>query len=116
MSSRRGRPNATAARRSGGIIPDMPSLDGAACVDYPTYWWFADAPENPGTEPYWRESGASKQRRLNQLHDAKRICAECPALAMCDQYTREHPELTAYGIWAGTTARERHAQRRGVAA
>lgn len=36
---------------------------------------------------------------------AKRICRTCPVLMQCGEYIRHNP--CKYGVWAGTTARER---------
>lgn len=119
MTSRRGRPNATAARNNGGIIPDMPRLDGD-CVGHPTEMWFTDRPQNPGTGAHYREPGPVKTERLRTMRLAIAICRSCPVLEQCRDYTEQHPEMSAYGIWAGTTGDQRRKargdQRRRVAA
>ena len=39
--------------------------------------------------------------------DAKKVCAGCPIREQCLAYALEHRER--YGIWGGTTERERRA-------
>jgi WhiB family redox-sensing transcriptional regulator len=42
---------------------------------------------------------------------ARELCAGCGHLEACRAYGLENPEL--YGVWGGTTRRERQALRRG---
>ena len=54
--------------------------------------------------------------RGNQNRAAKAVCAQCPVCAECLDYALTHRE--SYGIWGGTTERERRAlaaRRRAVA-
>lgn len=42
--------------------------------------------------------------------EAKKICRRCPSVAPCLEFALENSEQ--WGIWAGTTERERRAMRR----
>lgn len=55
--------------------------------------------------------GPAHQR---QIREAKAICYGCSAYWACREYTVEHPERTEFGIWAGTTERERRKSRQQV--
>lgn len=52
---------------------------------------------------------------LDQVRDAKRVCAGCPVLADCLEWALAAGGLE--GVWGGLTAEERSARRRrgGVA-
>jgi WhiB family redox-sensing transcriptional regulator len=80
------------------IRPPEPSTswhDQAACVGYPTDWWFAD-PTLPG--------GQTKNNR------ARTLCATCPVRSECLEYaiTNREPE----GIWGGMNVKERRREAR----
>ena len=67
--------------------------------------WMADglcAQVDP--ELFYPESGAPNR-------DAKRICAGCEVRAECLAYALAHRER--FGVWGGTTERERRRLRRG---
>lgn len=49
-----------------------------------------------------------------QIQAAKAVCYRCPEYEACAVYTVEHPERTEFGIWAGTTERERRRRRQAV--
>ena len=53
---------------------------------------------------YAPENEGSHQRRFRESA-AKAICAHCPVRALCRTYALQAGEL--YGIWGGTTERER---------
>jgi WhiB family redox-sensing transcriptional regulator len=42
--------------------------------------------------------------------EARKVCASCPVTARCLEHAMSVPEL--FGVWAGTTERERQAMRR----
>jgi len=74
----------------------------------------------PGPGEQWQERGSCReanpslffapdnesthQRRFRESA-AKQVCAHCPVRAMCRAYAVQTGEL--YGIWGGTTERER---------
>lgn len=76
-------------------------------VDTPTWLDHAwqDRARCLGVEPelFYPQKGDS-------LEPAKRICASCPVQRDCLQYALEHNER--YGIWGGTSERERRRLRR----
>jgi WhiB family transcriptional regulator, redox-sensing transcriptional regulator len=77
----------------------------------------------PGPGRQWQELGACRdaspslffapdnesahQRRFRESA-AKQVCAHCPVRTMCRAYALQTGEL--YGIWGGTTERERMVQ------
>jgi WhiB family transcriptional regulator, redox-sensing transcriptional regulator len=77
----------------------------------------------PGPDDQWQERGACRtanpslfyapenennhQRRFRESA-AKAVCAHCPVRAICRAYALQAGEL--YGIWGGTTERERQIQ------
>lgn len=83
----------------------------------------------PGPDEQWQERGACRsanpalffspeneghlQRRFRETA-AKAICAHCPVRALCRAYAMQADE--AYGIWGGTTERERQSKRDSAAA
>jgi hypothetical protein len=105
--------NATMRRRGPlDIAADMPALAEAACAALPGHWFFSDEVHNPEGLSHYRETKPVKKARLKDLQAALDTCTDCPALQLCRDYTDTHPAQTEYGVWAGTTARERRAQRR----
>lgn len=44
------------------------------------------------------------------VHAAKAVCASCPVTEQCLQYALEHNER--FGVWGGTSERERREMRR----
>ncbi len=96
------RPSARAARPRTAPGP-YPSPDewqerGACRTANPALFF---APENEGHH----------QRRFRESA-AKAICAHCPVRALCRAYAMQADE--AYGIWGGTTERERQEKRSSV--
>lgn len=105
------------------IDADMPDMADAACAGTDPSMWFTDKPQRPlDMEPRtrWVEPKPVRTMRLRRMRQALAICRDCPALAACGDYTQQHPEMTAYGIWAGTTGDQRRKargkQRKRVAA
>lgn len=66
--------------------------------------WYDDAlcAQVGYTDLWFPEKGGSTA-------DAKRVCAACPALALCREYAIERPELV--GVWGATSERERRTLR-----
>ena len=66
----------------------------------------------------WREHAACADKdpdmffpgRGGATEPAKRVCAGCPIQAECLEHALTHRE--AFGIWAGTSERERRVMRR----
>jgi WhiB family redox-sensing transcriptional regulator len=81
----------------------------------------------PGPDDQWQERGACRtanpslfyapenennhQRRFRESA-AKAVCAHCPVRAICRSYAMQAGEL--YGIWGGTTERERQSKQNGA--
>jgi len=81
----------------------------------------------PGADDQWQERSACRtanpalffapenegnhQRRFRETA-AKAICAHCPVRALCRAYAVQADE--PYGIWGGTTERERQEKRGGA--
>jgi WhiB family transcriptional regulator, redox-sensing transcriptional regulator len=55
------------------------------------------------TEVFFPEGRGHRLRRREE--QAKRICRDCPVIALCRDYALRAPE--AYGIWGALTPRER---------
>ena len=80
--------------RHGPYTPTVPSdttgeawRAGAACVGYPSEWWFP-----------WETVGKNQPRTPGR---AEAICAECPVKRECAAYARR--TNTRDGIWGGKT-------------
>lgn len=90
------RPTTRAARPRKGPAPqqwqDEAWRESGSCRDENPSLFFAPDNENP------------HQRRLRETA-AKAICARCPVRVACRTYALRTGEL--YGIWGGTTERER---------
>lgn len=107
----RPRPGGRAARpRKAPLAPSLPDDDWqeqGACRGANPSLFFAPDHES------------SHQRRFRETA-AKAVCAHCPVRNICHAYALQTGEV--YGIWGGTTERERlrtpatHQQRRPVAA
>jgi len=77
---------------------------GGRCVGHDPKMWYPHADKNePGK--------FSEKYRLAARHtiEAKQICALCPIRLDCLSYGLYHE---AFGIWGGTTERERKTMRR----
>lgn len=73
----------------------MIAVDGALCAQADPDQWFPD------------------KGQASPL--AVAICRDCPVATACLEYALSHPE-GQWGIWAGTTARQRRAIRQARAA
>jgi WhiB family redox-sensing transcriptional regulator len=47
---------------------------------------------------------------LTNMNDAKKMCLECPLIALCAEYAIEAQE--DFGVWGGLSANERRSLRR----
>lgn len=59
-------------------------------------------------EAFFPEKGGSTR-------PAKRICMACEVRAECLEYALEHEDVARFGIWGGTSERERRRLKRKVA-
>ena len=58
------------------------------------------------TDMFFVELSDTTDRRYRTLVQAARaVCRACPVMIQCAEYAIEEPE--AYGVWGGTTPRER---------
>lgn len=71
-------------------------MKDASCVQYDPEWWFPI--EIGGTREWSRTPEAMK---------AREICASCPALDECRDYSLRFDSI--HGIWAGLDRHERYA-------
>ena len=90
--------------RSGSI--NMASLV-ANYLSFNTPEWYKDAPCLGATDLFYPPSGGetSQNRELREAR-ARAICAQCAVRSQCLEFALSRNE---YGIWGGTTERERHA-------
>ena len=77
---------------SGGLTEQLLGLG-----DSP-WWWFAALCAQTDPELFFPEKGGSTRA-------AKRVCAGCPVRAQCLEHALAHDER--YGVWGGTSERER---------
>jgi WhiB family transcriptional regulator, redox-sensing transcriptional regulator len=49
---------------------------------------------------------------VQQLEEAKAVCARCPVLEQCRTWAMDNPKLTEYGVFGGMSEEERRALRR----
>jgi WhiB family redox-sensing transcriptional regulator len=88
-----------AAVRPAGIVPPLPFL--------PTDWQVgaicADLPESESDAMFFPERGGSSKA-------ARALCAQCPAQIECLEYALANKEH--FGIWGGTSERERRRLRK----
>jgi Transcription factor WhiB len=56
-------------------------------------------------ETFYTDDYHRGRRRLDHVDHAKRICGSCPVQSRCREYAIRTQE--PYGIWGGTTPRER---------
>jgi WhiB family redox-sensing transcriptional regulator len=78
--------------------------EGAACTGLPTEMFFIEFTD------------LTDRRYRKRVIAAKAVCSACPVRLACRDYAIGYPE--AYGIWGGTTPRERqlHRSRRSATA
>lgn len=69
--------------------------------------------------PDWRAQGACTKvdpeiffpSRSGNAKAARRVCAACPVKAECLEWALTHPRPTEFGIWGGTSERQRRVLR-----
>jgi WhiB family transcriptional regulator, redox-sensing transcriptional regulator len=61
--------------------------------------------QNYPAELFFPEDETRKGIRRDRERLAKRICLDCPVLAICREHAVNAPER--HGVWGATTARER---------
>ncbi|GAA1987058.1 WhiB family transcriptional regulator [Catenulispora subtropica] len=71
--------------------------DRAACHDY-------------GSDLFFEPDNELRVVRARREQAAKRVCAACPVRAECLRFAESGPEV--FGVWGGTTQRERAVRRR----
>lgn len=72
----------------------------------------------------WRARAACRGMDVNQFmpeasqgrggHPALKVCATCPVIHQCLQYALMMDDITAVGVWGGTTDRHRRRIRRHI--
>ncbi|HET9655893.1 MAG TPA: WhiB family transcriptional regulator [Kineosporiaceae bacterium] len=80
--------------------------DASACLDEDPELFFPIGDSGPA---------------LEQIAEAKAVCAGCPVVEECREYALAHPALTDHGVWGGASEDERRSElrrhrRRGDAA
>lgn len=81
--------------------------DQANCIGADQQLFFPERP--PG-----RSHGAANTLITAQIKAAKTICAGCCVTAECLAYALAFPAADQFGIWGGTTPKEREALRRAA--
>ena len=80
----------------------------APATDYETAFWSwqlrGSCQEFPA-ELFFPEEEKRKRIRREREEQAKRICRDCPVLAMCREHALTTPEK--YGVWGAMTTQER---------
>lgn len=69
------------------MIPDLDWQDGAACRGQDPDLFFPESYQN--------------------VNEARKVCARCEVLKDCLAYAMSAPDARKFGVWAGTTPRER---------
>jgi WhiB family redox-sensing transcriptional regulator len=100
---------ARAARREGtttsrrtGLSGSSPSMAGAACAQAdPLLFFGADAE---------RERAKIKREAV-----AVKVCASCRVIESCRAWVAANPDLSKFGVWAGTGEAERSGPRKSPA-
>ena len=77
---------------SGGLAEELLGLAGSPG------WWFAGLCAQTDPELFFPEKGGSTRA-------AKAVCTGCPVRAQCLEHALAHDER--YGVWGGTSERER---------
>ena len=75
-------------------------MDG---LDFPE-WMSRGLCAETDPEAFFPEKGAPSR-------SARQVCAVCPVRDQCLEYAMEHDER--FGIWGGTSARQRRALKKG---
>lgn len=92
----------------------MPDLPLAACREYDPETFFGPHTcdiDCDGEKGCYRAK--AEQGRFARIREAKTICQSCPEQAPCLAWALETDQ--PYGIWGGTTERERKNLRRNSA-
>lgn len=74
----------------------MPWADKAACRDTAEVVEFFPEQEN---------TKLGQEIHLKEINKAKAFCSKCPVVTKCLEYALNDP--TVYGVWGGTTTKER---------
>ncbi len=79
----------------------------APAVELNTYWsWqLRGLCQDHPAELFFPEEEKRKRVRRQREEQAKRICGECPVLALCREHALRTPEK--HGVWGAMTTRER---------
>ncbi len=72
-------------------------IERAACRDLPTEMFYIELNET------------TDRRYRTKVKAARAVCRGCPVMMACAEYAIGRPE--AYGVWGGTTPRERQLRR-----
>jgi WhiB family redox-sensing transcriptional regulator len=87
----------------------MDWVSRAACGGSDPDIWFGGIDDMPPGHALYAEACGPEKRRVEK---ARAYCRECPVIAECLDHALSLPE--AYGIWGGTTRRQRSGYRRHV--
>lgn len=68
-------------------------------------------PQLTGQEPC-RTGEISAEAWFEEGPGAGYLCRGCPVLSQCAEWALANPQLSAYGVWGGMTARQRASVRR----
>ena len=49
---------------------------------------------------------------VKQVREAQKVCSTCPVQDECLKYALDNPEDSKWGIWGGTTEKQRRAIRK----
>jgi WhiB family redox-sensing transcriptional regulator len=93
----------TAVKRVGGVVTEMQLLLGDQ--DEPLDWQERALCAQTDPEAFFPEKGGSTR-------EAKRVCTRCEVRDECLEYALAHDER--FGIWGGTSERERRRLRRAA--
>ena len=99
LSSDRPSNTIVALRAIGANIP--PWFSFGVCGEVDPDMWFGEDEED--------DNGVKIAAGYSMTLAAKKVCADCPVQALCADYAVENDIL--YGVWGGTTYRERRAIR-----
>lgn len=89
---------------------DVPRFESPACASTDPEIFFPVRPGDPEleSEPNYKYRRHGKQ--INPIKVAKSICADCLHLEPCRDFAVENN--IKYGVWGGTTERERRVLRK----
>ena len=79
-------------------------------------------PAEPLEIPAWQDQALCAEvdpdlhfpEKGGSTREAKRVCRSCEVRAECLAYALEHEDTGRFGIWGGTSERERRALRRAA--